>query len=93
MAMRGAGYRLELRRRGDSKLGLWRKLFNGPIRKKSPASVRRLVIVPDPTLQGQPIAVYQAIREGVVALAGPRFVQYASFPSSIQMSLGLSDSQ
>jgi hypothetical protein len=35
--------------------------------------------VPDPKLQGQPMAVYDAIREGVVALGGPRFVQFASY--------------
>jgi hypothetical protein len=35
--------------------------------------------VPDPKLQGQPLAVYAAIREGVAALAGPRFVQFAAY--------------
>ena len=35
--------------------------------------------VPDPKLQGQPVAVYHAIREGVGALGGPRFVQFASY--------------
>ena len=34
--------------------------------------------VPDTKLQGQPMAVYEAIRDGVDALAGPRFVQFAS---------------
>ena len=35
--------------------------------------------VPDAKLQGQPVAVYQAIRDGVDALGGPRFVQFASY--------------
>jgi hypothetical protein len=35
--------------------------------------------VPDTKLQGQPTAVYHAIREGVAALGGPRFVQFASY--------------
>ena len=35
--------------------------------------------VPNPKLQGQPMAVYEAIREGVAALGGPRFVQFASY--------------
>src|SRR5687767_5859576 len=35
--------------------------------------------VPDAKLQGQPMAVYEAIREGVEALGGPRFVQFASY--------------
>jgi hypothetical protein len=34
--------------------------------------------VPDPKLQGQPMAVYEAIRQGVADLGGPRFVQFAS---------------
>ena len=39
--------------------------------------------VPDPKLQGQPMAVYEAIREGLVALAGPRFVQFATWSIAI----------
>jgi hypothetical protein len=35
--------------------------------------------VPDPKLQGQPMAVYEAIRDGVAALGGPRFVLFASY--------------
>ena len=35
--------------------------------------------VPDPKLQGQPVAVYAAIREGLVGLAGPRFVQFTTW--------------
>lgn len=35
--------------------------------------------VPDPTLQGQPLAVYEAIRDGVVSLGGQRFVDYAAY--------------
>jgi hypothetical protein len=35
--------------------------------------------VPDPTLQGQPGAVYDAIRRGVADLGGPRFAQIASY--------------
>jgi hypothetical protein len=35
--------------------------------------------VPDATLQGQPAAVYEAMREGVAALGGPRFVQFATY--------------
>ncbi len=35
--------------------------------------------VPDPKLQGQPMAVYEAIRQGLVDLAGPRFVQFATW--------------
>src|SRR5687767_6955249 len=35
--------------------------------------------VPDAKLQGQPMAVYVAIRDGVEALGSPRFVQFASY--------------
>jgi hypothetical protein len=35
--------------------------------------------VPDPALQGQPMAIADAIRRGVVDLAGPRFVQLATW--------------
>ncbi len=35
--------------------------------------------VPDPTLQGQPLAVYEVIRQGLADLAGPRFVQFATW--------------
>ena len=35
--------------------------------------------VPDPKLQGQPAAVYEAIREGLEALSGPRFVLFSSY--------------
>ena len=35
--------------------------------------------VPDPKLQGQPLAVYDAIRQGLADLAGPRFVQFATW--------------
>jgi len=34
--------------------------------------------VPDPTLQGQPMAVYEAIRQGVEDLAGDRFARGAT---------------
>jgi hypothetical protein len=33
--------------------------------------------VPDPTLQGQPLAVYEAIRQGVEDLAGDRFARWS----------------
>ena len=39
--------------------------------------------VPDPKLQGQPMAVYEAIREGVSALGGPRFVTFASYSVAV----------
>lgn len=39
--------------------------------------------VPDAKLQGQPLAVYDAIREGVAALGGPRFVQFATYSVAI----------
>jgi hypothetical protein len=39
--------------------------------------------VPDPKLRAQPMAVYEAIREGVAALGGPRFVQFASYSMPI----------
>ncbi len=39
--------------------------------------------VPDPKLQGQPLAVYDAIREGLVSLAGPRFVQFTTWSLAI----------
>ena len=39
--------------------------------------------VPDPKLQGQPMAVYEAIRQGLVDLAGPRFVQFATWSIAI----------
>ncbi len=39
--------------------------------------------VPDPKLQGQPMAVYEAIRQGLVALAGPRFVQFTTWSMAI----------
>jgi hypothetical protein len=45
--------------------------------------------VPDPKLQGQPMAVYEAIREGVAALGGPRFVQMASYAIPIIAAAGL----
>ena len=35
--------------------------------------------VADPTLQGQAVAVYEAIRDGVIDLTGPRFVTAASY--------------
>jgi len=35
--------------------------------------------VADPQLAGQPMAAYEAIRDGVSDLGGPRFVQYASY--------------
>ena len=34
--------------------------------------------VPNPQLQGQPLAIYEAIRQGLSDLAGPRFTQLAS---------------
>jgi hypothetical protein len=45
--------------------------------------------VPDPKLQGQPGAVYAAIREGVEALGSPRFVQFASYSIPIIAAAGL----
>lgn len=45
--------------------------------------------VPDPKLQGQPLAVYDAIREGVAALGGLRFVQFASYAIPIIAIAGL----
>ena len=45
--------------------------------------------VPDPKLQGQPAAVYDAIREGVAALGGPRFVQFASYAIPLIAIAGL----
>ena len=39
--------------------------------------------VPDPKLQGQPMAIYEAIRQGLVALAGPRFVQFTTWSMAI----------
>jgi hypothetical protein len=35
--------------------------------------------VPDPRLQGQPMAIYEAIRQGVSDLGGPRFAQFAVY--------------
>ncbi len=45
--------------------------------------------VPDPKLQGQPMAVYEAIREGLVGLAGPRFVQFAVWSFGITLAASL----
>jgi hypothetical protein len=45
--------------------------------------------VPDPKLQGQPVAVYETIREGVAALGGPRFVQFASYAVPLIAIAGL----
>jgi hypothetical protein len=39
--------------------------------------------VPDPKLQGQAIAVYEAIRDGLIDLSGPRFVTAASYAMAI----------
>jgi hypothetical protein len=39
--------------------------------------------VPDAQLQGQSMAAFEAIRRGVSALGGPRFLQYASFSIAI----------
>jgi hypothetical protein len=39
--------------------------------------------VPDPKLQGQPMAIYEAIRQGLVGLAGPRFVQFTIWSMAI----------
>ena len=39
--------------------------------------------VPDPKLQGQPMAIYEAIRQGLVDLAGPRFVQFTTWSMAI----------
>jgi hypothetical protein len=39
--------------------------------------------VADSRLQGQPTAVYEAIREGVADLAGPRFAQYLTYSTAI----------
>ena len=35
--------------------------------------------VPDPKLQGQPMAIYDAIRQGVSDLGGPRFAQFTTY--------------
>ena len=35
--------------------------------------------VPDPKMQGQPLAVYEAIHHGLADLAGPRFVQFVTW--------------
>jgi hypothetical protein len=35
--------------------------------------------VPDPKLQGQPVAVYQAIRDGLIDLSGTRFVTATTY--------------
>lgn len=45
--------------------------------------------VPDPKLEGQPGAVYEAIREGVAALGGPRLVLYASYAIPVIAIAGL----
>lgn len=45
--------------------------------------------VPDSRLQGQPAAVYDAIRAGVAALGGPRFVQFASYAIPLIAIAGL----
>ena len=42
--------------------------------------------VPDPKLQGQPAAVYAAIRGGLVDLAGPRFVQCTTWSAAIVLA-------
>ena len=39
--------------------------------------------VPDPKLQGQPMAIYDAIWEGVSDLGGPRFAQLASYSIAV----------
>ena len=39
--------------------------------------------VPDAKLQGQPMAVYEAMRQGLVDLAGPRFVPFATWSMAI----------
>ena len=45
--------------------------------------------VPDPKLQGQPMAVYEAIRQGLGDLAGPRFVQFAILSFGITLAASL----
>ena len=45
--------------------------------------------VPDPKLQGQHAAVYEAIHEGVTALGGTRLVRYASYAIPIIAVAGL----
>jgi hypothetical protein len=45
--------------------------------------------VPDPTLQGQPMAIYEAIREGVSDLGGPRFARYAMYSIPILVTVAL----
>jgi hypothetical protein len=45
--------------------------------------------VPDPKLQGQPMAVYEAIRDGLASLAGPRFVQFTTWSFVIALGTAL----
>jgi hypothetical protein len=45
--------------------------------------------VPEPALQGQPLAVYEVMREGLEALGGPRFVQFASYSIPVIVAAGL----
>lgn len=39
--------------------------------------------VPDPKLQGQPGAVWEAIREGAVSLGGPRLIDYGEIAAAL----------
>ena len=41
--------------------------------------------VADPTLQGRPMAIYDAIRQGVADLGGPRFAQLTTYSIAIIM--------
>lgn len=45
--------------------------------------------VPDPKLQGQPSAVFDAIREGVVSLAGPTLVDAAEIAAAFLLLLAV----
>jgi pimeloyl-ACP methyl ester carboxylesterase len=45
-AMRQAGYRWELRRSGELKIGLWRKSLNSGKSKSDPKKNRKLVLIP-----------------------------------------------
>ena len=45
--------------------------------------------VPDPKLQGQPGAVYEAIREGLAGLAGARFVQLLTIAVALVVPVAL----
>ena len=45
--------------------------------------------VPDAKLQGQPMAIYEAIRQGVSDLGGPRFAQFTAYSILIVTLVGL----